>query len=363
MPAIKDVARHAGLSVAAVSKYLKNPGSVRPDTRVRIESAIRALQYRPSPFARSLRTRRSGMIAVVVPDVRNPFFAELFDSIRIAARARGWLALLETSDDLQGLLAAVRSLSVGSVDGVIPCFLDDEHTASGLAEALHGRTPVIPVSWQASPQGGGTVLLDVRSGMRRMVRGLLDAGRVAPAYVGGPEDSTVSIQKLAGFRDALATAGLPVQAVPVQRGPFSLQAGHDAARSLLADPARRPDCLVAENDLLAVGCLRGAREMGVRVPDDLWVTGFDDIPLAAMVDPPLTTVSLPIREMGEAAVRLMAAALGVPEDAAGEAAGEASNDAAKGPAASGEALGILEVLPVVVVRESARPAPEAGQMS
>jgi DNA-binding LacI/PurR family transcriptional regulator len=314
MPTIKDVAQLAGLSVAAVSKYLQNPESVRPDTRARIESAVAGLGYRPSPFARSLRTGRSGMFSVVVPDITNPFFAELFQSIRAEIHRAGFTTLLETAEDLDGIADSVRSLSVGKVDGLIVCFLDDESLIVRLQRALPPRIPLVALSWHRPTEGVCTIELDVRSGMRTVTEHLLSLGHRTFAYVGGPAHSTVSQRKHAGFLDAVEAAGIPSADLPVAHVAIGIVAAQAAATALLATGNRAVTAFLCENDVLAIGCLRACRQHGLRVPEDISVTGFDDVPLATLVDPQLTTVSLPIRDMGLRAARRLLELTGPPGD-------------------------------------------------
>jgi DNA-binding LacI/PurR family transcriptional regulator len=303
MPAIKDVARLAGLSVAVVSKYLKNHDSVRPDTLQRVEAAIAELGYRPSPFARSLRTGRSGMFSVVVPDITNPFFAELFQSIRAEIHRAGFTTLLETAEDLDGLADSIRSLSVGQVDGLICCFLDDESLIARLRSTLPARTPLVALSWHRPSEDVCTIELDVRSGMRSVTEHLLSLGHRTFAYVGGPAHSTVSQQKHAGFLEAIESAGIPPESVRLARVTIGVEAAQAAAAALLGTGTAPGTAFVCENDVLAVGALRACRLYGMKVPADVSITGFDDVPLATLVEPPLTTVSLPIRDMGLRAAR------------------------------------------------------------
>lgn len=321
MPAIKDVAKSAGLSVAVVSKFLKNPDSVRPDTRLRVEAAIADLGYRPSPFARSLRTGRSGMYSVVVPDITNPFFAELFQSIRAEIHRAGFTTLLETAEDLDIIADSIRSLSVGQVDGLICCFLDDESLIPRLRNSLPARTPLVALSWHRPSEDVCTIELDVRGGMRAVTGHLLALGHRSFAYIGGPAHSTVSQQKHAGFIEAVQAAGVPADGIRVARVAIGVEAAQAAATALLKAGTAPATAFVCENDVLAVGALRACRLNGWKVPADVSVTGFDDVPLATLVEPPLTTVSLPIRDMGFRAARRLLELAGTQTGAQPEPAG------------------------------------------
>lgn len=300
MAAIKDVAKLAGLSVAAVSKYLKNPDSVRKDTRCKIESAIDSLHYVPSPIARSLRTKRTGMIAVVVPDITNPFFAELFEAIRQSCIARSMLAILQTAQDQEETDQTIQSMLSRQVDGVIICFPDQET----LHHQLREKAPDLPVTimgWHNNGSSSGNVILDVKQGIYEATQHLLQKNCRRIAYIGGAKDSIISCEKRKGFIDAMSDAGLTPENGMMKQGKTTMRYGHDATQEIF-DHNPEIHAVVCENDALAIGCITYCLHHQVRVPEQLLVTGFDDISLAEMYEPQITTVRLPIEEMGECAV-------------------------------------------------------------
>ncbi len=307
MASIKDVAARAGLSVAAVSKYLKDAGSVRDDTRSRIEQAIRELSYVPSPIARSLRTKRTDMIAVVVPSITNPFFTELFDAIRAECEQRSVLAVLYTIPRPADNLRTIRSILHRQPDGIILCFPDSEDFAAEMADRAP-RMPSVSMSWHKAAPGMCSIILNVRRGIRDTAEHLLSLGCRRIAYIGGYPDSVISKEKYAGFKDALTAHGLSPDIRLVKRGETSMRYGYRAAGELLgtgdapdALPDAAPDAAVCENDAVAIGCVNYCLQHGIRIPERFRVTGFDDIPLASMFQPALTTVRLPIAEMGKLA--------------------------------------------------------------
>ncbi len=301
MAVIKDVARLAGVSVAAVSKYLRTPEAMREDTRRQIEAAIRELNYRPSPLAQSLRTRKTGMVAVVMPSITNPFFAELFDALRRILLLKGFTALLQTANDVDELRSAMFNLSIRQIDGVMLCFLDDEALVAELAGSSVGVVPLLAMSWHNIMEGCGAVIVDIGDGMSQAVTHLLESGRRRVAYIGGPEASSISRNKFSGYCAAHESAGLPVDPSLVLHGGYTLESGYLAATQLLQKECR-PDAVAAENDGLAVGCLKRLFQEGITVPREVAVTGFDDIPLSAMYEPPISTVRLPIEQISAAAV-------------------------------------------------------------
>jgi DNA-binding LacI/PurR family transcriptional regulator len=308
MAVIKDVAKLAGVSVAAVSKYLKTPENMRTETRKLIEAAIQQLNYRPSPVAQSLRTRKTGMVAVMMPAITNPFFAELFDTLRRSLMKKGYTALLQTANDVDELRTAMFDLSIRQIDGVVLCFLDDEPLVAELARCSIGVVPLVAMSWHSIMDGCGAVIVDMRNGMRQAVAHLAETGRKHIAYIGGPENSSISREKYSGYLLALQDAGIAADPALVLHGGYSLESGYLAATQLVKGK-RRPDAVAAENDALAVGCIKRFCQEGIPVPQEIAVTGFDDIPLSAMYEPPVTTVRLPIEHIGMAAVDTLCAML------------------------------------------------------
>jgi DNA-binding LacI/PurR family transcriptional regulator len=300
MAAIKDVAKLAGMSVSAVSKYLKNPESLRPESKIRIEEAIRALHYIPSPIARSLRTKRTETLAVVVPDIINPFFAELFEWIRSRCAVNGILALLQIASSPLESAQVVSSILSRQADGVILCFPDREDILKTLKKQSP-KLPVVMMSWHRSDAAIGNILLDVRKGIDQITNHLIDLGHTRIGYVGGFSDSTISKEKYLGFCDAMKNANLPICAQKIRQGPQTMRFAHDSMKQLLHSE-KDLQAVVCENDILAVGCITCCLHEHIPIPARFSITGFDDIPLAGVFEPQITTMKLPIREMGESAV-------------------------------------------------------------
>ena len=287
---IKQVAARAGLSVACVSKYLKNADSVLPASRSRIEAAIRELQYVPSRTARSLRTKRSYNIQVVVENITNPFFAELFETMRRALEGYGYTAILRPLDK------PFSREDFDGADGVAACFLEDEARIGEIGRAA-GERPVLCVHWKRLPPERPGVWAEVQEGMALAAAHLMESGCRRIAYVGGPEGNAISAVKRQG-----AQAVLRHPFAASYTGEFCFQTGYDAAKAL-ASLKERPDGVLCENDVLAAGVICGLHRRGLRVPEDLRVTGFDNIPLAGMYIPAITSVAVPIADMCAEAAR------------------------------------------------------------
>ncbi len=298
MANIKQVAAAAGLSVACVSKYLKSPDSVLPTTRERIEAAIEALHYVPSAAARSLRTKKSYQVKIVMEGISNPFFADMFEGLRRQLEAHGYTSLLQNMDkppapeDFMGL------------DGLIVCFGDDETRIREILAVAGDTLPMVCLHWRQPDFGVPAVWVDVSAGMELAVRWLTAQECHRFAYVGGPVSSVISSVKHRGTAAALAAVGGLLPPEQIYHGEFTFQAGYDAAKAIARLP-ERPQAVVCENDVLAAGVICGLYRQGVAVPEDIRVTGFDNLPLAEMYIPAITSIAIPVEEMHARGVAML----------------------------------------------------------
>lgn len=313
MTKIKDIAARAGSSIATVSRVVNGSGYVSPAMRARIEDAIRDLGYTPNAGARLMRSGSSRMVGVLLPALDVHFFGILAHVVEQSLFRRGYHAMIcSTAESPEHEAAYVAALLSQQVDGVI---LASVTTDSAAVERLRAADiPIVAVD-RALP-GLPTVTADHQAGGRLMARHLIDLGHRAIAIIGAPAHSAPVQQRVAGITAELATAGLS----PVDT---RLAAVHDfdtcrsLAAALLQD--HRPSALLGTSDMAAIGALHAAADSGLRVPQDISVVGFDDLPAARYTLPPLTTVAQPIRAIGEAAVdrliaRMRSQALPAPPD-------------------------------------------------
>ncbi len=295
---IKDVAREANVSVATVSRALNGHPNVAEDVRQRILAVAEQLRYSPHHAARSLSSRRTQTIGVVLPDLYGEFFSELMRGIDQVARERG-LHLLVSSyhGNPQEQGAALRTMR-GRVDGLL---LMSPFIAG--AEALAADLPPMPVVLMnpaVVPHGAAAVGVDNHGGAVAMMEHLRASGHRRIAFIAGPADNFDANERLRGYRDAIAaTPGVEPWILP---GDFDEASGHRAGQELLAADAR-PDAVFAANDMMALGCLFALTQGGMRVPGDIAIAGFDDIPLSRYVHPALTTMRVEIAELGARALR------------------------------------------------------------
>lgn len=299
---IHDVARLAGVSSSTVSRAMTG-GIVSPATRQAVLSAADRLGYRPNRQAQGLVTGRTGTLGLVVPDLGNPFFADVAKGVSV--RARGLdiqVFIADTDEDALAELEAVRSLA-GGVDGLLVC---SPRTPDDELRAMLGAQPTVTIHRQVP--GLPSVTADIVGGTRQAMAHLRALGHRRVAYVHGPP---------ASWADAQRTLGLAHDAADVEVSPFgpvapTFEGGVAVADVALASGAT---AVVAYNDLVALGLLHRLAVRGVRVPDDCSVVGYDDVSVAAMVSPPLTTVQVPRGRAGIASVDLMLRTLATVADA------------------------------------------------
>ncbi|HEY0119657.1 MAG TPA: LacI family DNA-binding transcriptional regulator [Cellulomonas sp.] len=294
---VHDVARLAGVASSTVSRAMTG-GTVSPGTRQVVLAAADRLGYRPNRQARGLVTGRTGAIGLVVPDLRNPFFADVAKGVSVRARAVDvQVFVIDTDEDLRAEAEAIRSL-VGSVDGLLLC---SPRMTDDPLRLLLGTQAAVLIHRQVA--GLPAVTADIVDGTRQAVAHLRALGHERIAYVGGPTTSWAGGQRTAG----LADAGVEIIAF----GPVAptFDGGVAVADLVLASGA---SAVIAYNDLVALGLLQRVAARGILVPEGLSIVGYDDVSVASWVSPPLTTVRTPQAAAGRAAVDLMLRAMNEP---------------------------------------------------
>jgi LacI family transcriptional regulator len=306
---IADVAAKAGVSTATVSRVLAGVGRARPETVSRVLEAARELEYRPSEIARSLKRRSTQTLGLIITDIENPYFPQLVRSVEDAARAAGYSVLLcNAADDPEREASYLDLLVDRRVDGLV--------IAASSLGARQGDwlvappIPVVLVNTAAPEAQVPTIMSDNEAGGRLVTEHLLGLGHRRFGYLMPPPRNVDAPSRLAGVRRALREAGLGPDALQVARGEALVWGGEVAADQLL-DTSPETTAFIAYNDLMAIGALRALRRRGRHVPGDASVTGFDDVALAAYVDPPLTTIAQRTEEMGRWAVERLVGEAGV----------------------------------------------------
>ncbi|MCI1018510.1 LacI family DNA-binding transcriptional regulator [Microbacterium sp. C5A9] len=308
---LHDVARAAGVSIKTVSNVINGYPHIRPETRERVEKAIDQLRYQPNRAARSLRSGRTDMIGLIVPDLRNPYFAELADDVMRAARERGFSVLIEQFDlDRDSELAALRDAHLRGLDGILHSVLTLEQGDAALLERV--PVPMVLLGERLFDSSRDHVTMRNTEGAHAATTHLLGLGRRRILALGShpSEESGSPGLRLRGYSDALADAGVAFDddlVVPVDL--WHRADGADAMRAVL-DAGVRFDGIVAFNDSLALGAMRVLLERGVRVPDDVAVIGFDDLDETRYSLPALSTINPGRSEIAKTAVELLVARIG-----------------------------------------------------
>lgn len=306
---IKDVAREAKVSVATVSRSLNGLTSVTDKTRDRVMKIAEDMHFVPSSAARSLISRRTQTIGALLPDLHGEFFSELIRGIDQAARAhRLHLLLSSIRGDAAEAAAVLKSLH-GRVDGLL--VMSPHADAEFLARNLPKGVPAVLMNSRVAGGGLPSFSVDNYGGALSMMRHLVARGHSRIALIAGPENNYEAQERLRGYRDAMAQLVPGVEELVLQ-GDFSEESGWRTGNQILA-LATRPTAVFAANDMMAIGCLFALNEAGVQVPQEIALAGFDDIPMARFVSPPLTTVRVRIAELGSMALERLAMGIEHPE--------------------------------------------------
>lgn len=307
---IADVARMAGVSHATVSRVMNGNSAVDPDIAARVRAAATELKYQPNPVGRSLALGKTDTIGIVVPDLANPTFQAILRGLSIAAAQDGYRVLIADSSEVTSEEAILAGEARRRCDGVVLCAprMGDAELEE-LAPTLH---PLVLINRTTVASNTPSLSVDYGQGIQELARHLVELGHRRLAYLQGPPHSASNRQRLAGLEQFQAeNPGIELQHL---QGGSNFDSGHDATESVIDSGATG---ILAFNDLVAMGLLSGLHERGLRVPEDISVTGFDDIPFARYTTPPLTTAAVPINELGSLAWRRMREQMQQPADSTG----------------------------------------------
>lgn len=307
-PTLADVARRAGVSTATVSRCLNAPERVSPATRAAVMAAVNGLGYAPNHAAKSLAASRSDTFGVIIPTMDNAVFARGVQAFQETLGAAGVNLLIASSAYSAAEEAAqIRTLVARGADALLLIGYRRDPT---IYEFLQRRGVPTLVAWAWQPDGPcPAVGFDNRRAMRDMAAAVFARGHVRVAMISaGTADNDRADERVAGFRAAAAAAGIAPDALPVAETSYSIARGREAAAGLLEGPGR-PTAILCGNDVLAMGAMMAARDLGLSVPRDLSITGFDDIELAEVAVPTLATVHVPHRQMGRRAAESLLAAI------------------------------------------------------
>jgi LacI family transcriptional regulator, galactose operon repressor len=300
---IRDVATAAKLSPTAVSRYLNRDMILPSESAARINEAVRVLDYHPDRLARNLSTGSSRLIGLVIPEISNPFFADLASAVEdVASKADYGVLLCNTHNDPNRELRCLGLLRTRQLDGIV--YLTSHANNPELLAMLARNERVVLIDEDVVGISAPRVFCENRAGGYSATKHLLEHGHIKIAFIGGPEKLLSSRERFAGFKNALGEKGITPVSRFVRFGPYIAEYGRAIADEFLMskDP---PSAIFAASDYVALGVLNAAQNLGITIPKDLSLVGFDDMPFAALLSPPLTTVRQPIREMGEAGINFL----------------------------------------------------------
>ena len=303
MTNIRDVAKQAGVAPVTVSRFINNSGYCSPQTRSRVEAAITELGFVPNRMASGLRSKRSNTLALVLTDITNPFFTTIARGVEDIASEAGYTVIFcNTDESASKEKMYLQMLLEKRVDGIL------------LVPALNGldsitlirkqNIPIVILDRRLPVLMADVVRCDSEGGAYALTRLLLSLGHQEISILDGPKGVSTSEERLAGYRKALTEAGIPINSKREYFGAFNKKSGYEMTRKVLAE-AKKPTALFAANNLIAFGALEALQELELRVPEDIAVVGFDDLPSALVTFPFLTVAAQPAYEMGRKAIEIL----------------------------------------------------------
>lgn len=300
MSNIRDVARLAGVSVATVSRALSNPEKVSPESLEKVHNAIAQVGYRPNMLARNFRSARAYAVVVLVPDIANPFYSLFIRALEDRAQQKGYAVLLgDTRGTPEREMDYIRRVETRLADGIVQLRPSSEKSQNNIP-------PDIPCvnACGCEYTTGPAIRIDNRAAAKTMVNYLISLGHKRIGVLSGLKDNPHAIDRLEGYKEAIAEAGIPFEKDLIAEGDFTMWSGLNAAFQF-CNMKNRPTAIFSMNDEMAIGAMQTFKNQGIRIPEDMSVTGFDDIAYAKYSDPSLTTISQPAEEMGKMAMDML----------------------------------------------------------
>ncbi|MFA6469903.1 MAG: LacI family DNA-binding transcriptional regulator [Bacteroidota bacterium] len=296
---IVDVAQKAGVSIATVSRVLNGSDKVKAETREKILAVIHEMKYAPNPAARGLIMRKTEAIGLLLPDLHGEFFSEVIRGADEAVQKHGYHLVVSSShNDPKEIEAALRFMR-GRVDAIV--LMSPQVNAEILLENLPKSLPIVLLNCRTENTHYDTIVIDGFGGAREMTNYLLDLGHRNIAVITGGENNLESEERLRGYRSAMIERKNQTSGTLEFKGNFTEISGYETAREILAMKPH-PTAIFAFNDSMAIGAIKAIREEGLRIPADISICGFDDVPVAKYISPSLTSVHVPISDLGAMAI-------------------------------------------------------------
>jgi len=300
MSSIRDVARLAGVSVATVSRALSMPEKVSKESLEKVHTAIAQVGYKPNMLARNFRSARAYAVVVLVPDIANPFYSLFIRALEDRAHQKGYAVLLgDTRGTPERELEYIRRVETRLADGIVQLRPSSEKSQNNVP-------PDVPCvnACGCEYTNGPSIRIDNRGAAKSMVNYLLSLGHKRIGVISGLKDNPHAIDRLQGYKEAIQEAGIAYERDLIAEGDFTMWSGLNAAFQF-CNMKNRPTAIFSMNDEMAIGAMQTFKAQGIRIPEDMSVTGFDDIAYAKYCDPSLTTISQPAEEMGKMAMDML----------------------------------------------------------
>ncbi len=305
MATVKEVAKRAEVSVGTVSNVLTGTTAVSSELRERVLAAVRELDYHPDYVARSLKLRHTMMLGMIISDVTNPFFSSLVRGAEDAALEKNYLLLTFNTDDrVEREKRALEVLRSRKADGILLVVAPQDGDYEHISETIALGTPVVCLDRVPPHIKVDSVTVDNIGAARNCVRHLIERGHRRIGIITGSPALQTSRQRLQGYQSALAEAGIPISPELIREGTFRTSSGHALGKELLSIP-QCPTAIFSSNGLMALGVLKAIEELGLTCPDDVALAVFDDLPMADIIQPHLTTVAQPSYQMGYRGAELL----------------------------------------------------------
>lgn len=303
MSNIKDVAERAGVSITTVSHVINQTRFVSDDLLERVNKAMEELDYHPNSLARSLRSGKTKTIGLVIPDISNQFFAEISREIEDRGFEQGYSVILcNTDDERNKEKIYIDVLITKQVDGIV--FISAGEMSDNLKKTIASNVPIVIADRDIKEINSDIILLDNCAGGYEATQYLIGLGHQRIGCITGPSPVTPSAQRLEGYKKAMKELNLHIDPSLIISGDFRYQSGEAAMQELLVNQ-QPPTAVFAFNDMMALGAIRAIYNKGMRIPDDISLIGFDDIPLSCIMSPALTTMAQPIHEMATLVIDLL----------------------------------------------------------
>ena len=301
---LHDVAELAGVSHQTVSRVINNNERVRPETREKVEAAILELGYRPNAIARSMVQGNTHTLGCISPNLTDPVFTRIIESAQAEARRLGFFILIGTASTVEEVQPLLDELLNRRVDGLIVLNARDDERYKLLEPLVLAGPPIVYVKNSPVEEPVSSVRCDDTMGGYLATKHLLDLGHRDIAIILGRENEQCTSERLDGYRKALVEAGLPLSENLIAKGNWSSQSGSEAVEDLFTR-SESFSAIFAQNDRMAAGAIRSLREAGFHIPEDYSVIGYDNGPLASLIDPPLTTIQQPLEHFGQQAANIL----------------------------------------------------------